>query len=47
MSKYPNIAFDVADINKSINPEVERKYGAYTLKFHEHTLRYVVEVLQA
>lgn len=46
-NQYPLINFDTRAVNKDINPDVSRKYGEYTVKFHEHTLRYVVEVLQA
>lgn len=46
MEMYPWIVFGTDSINKTINPEIERRYMNYVLKFHEHTLRYVVEVLE-
>ena len=46
MALHPSILFKTDSLQKEINPEVAKKYGIYTLKFHEHTLRYVVEVLE-
>lgn len=43
---YTDITFDTDGLNRAINPDIRRVYGKYALKFHEHTLRYVVEVLQ-
>lgn len=47
MKLHSEISFITDGLHKSINPEIERKYDHFTLKFHEHTLRYVVEILQA
>ncbi len=43
---HPDLAFETGAISKSLNPEVALRYGEYCTKFHEFSLRYVVEVLE-
>ena len=43
---YPDLPFETGAISKNLNPEVALRYGKYCAKFHEFSLRYVVEVLE-
>ena len=47
MAKHPELEFETSSLHKEINPEIERAYVGAKLKFHEHPLRYVVQVLEA
>jgi predicted metalloenzyme YecM len=45
IKNHPHIKFDKRAINKTINPEIIIKYGELSVKFHHHTLEYVIEFL--
>lgn len=42
MNKYSHIHFDTKDLIKNINPDIRRKYGDISVKFHQQSLEYVV-----
>lgn len=42
MEKYSYIQFDTRAMGKEINPEIARNYTGYSVKFHHHTLEYIV-----
>lgn len=46
IKKYPRIKFDTSSSSKEINPDIIRKYGDFSVKFHHNTLEYIIEYLQ-
>jgi len=46
MKKYPNIKFDLRDIDKKINPDIKIKYAGFSVKFHHKPLEYIIKYEQ-
>ena len=46
MKLYKNIEFGTKAMSKEINPDITRKYGWCSVKFHHATLEYVIKYLQ-
>lgn len=46
LSLYPNMNFETKALKKEINPDVSLKYDDFKVKFHEHTLEYVIKNLE-
>jgi len=42
---HQNINFDTKGMTKKINPEIRISYGAYSVKFHNFNLAYVIKYL--
>lgn len=42
---YPKLSFKTKGINKKVNPEISLKYKNFAVKFHHHTLEYVIRYL--
>ncbi len=45
MSLYPSLTFKTKGMSKEVNPEISRKYGDLAVKFHHHTIEYVIRYL--
>ena len=45
MQLYPGVQFDVKSASKAVNPEIRIQYGELSVKFHHHTLEYVIKYL--
>ena len=45
MQQHPQVPFDLRAANKAINPELVRDYEGFAVKFHHHTLEYVIRYL--
>lgn len=46
MNQYTDIDFDKKAIDKKINPDIGIDYDWVRVKFHHHTLEYVIEYLE-
>ena len=46
IESYPTIDFDLKGMNKKINRDVRIQFEGCSAKFHEHSLKYVIEVLE-
>lgn len=45
MQRYPQLTFDTRSAHKGVNPEISRDYEGMAVKFHHHTLEYVIRFL--
>lgn len=45
MSLYPALTFKTKGMSKEVNPDISRKYGDLAVKFHHHTIEYVIRYL--
>ncbi len=43
--RYSQIEFDESELSKVINPSLRIKFGDMSVKFHEHSLEYVIKYL--
>jgi uncharacterized protein len=46
MAEYPGIRWHTGSMSKEINPDISIKYPGLSVKFHHHTLEYVIEYLE-
>ena len=46
MKMYPQLKFDQTKKSKLINPHIARNYNAFSVKFHHHSLEYVIKHFQ-
>jgi len=46
ISTYSTIGFDLKGMSKAINPDVRIQLLGSSVKFHEHSLKYVIEILE-
>jgi len=45
IEKYPDINFKTKGMNKAVNPDISIKFPEGAVKFHHHTLEYVIKYL--
>jgi predicted metalloenzyme YecM len=45
LEQYPNLKFKTKALSKSINPDVSLQFDGFAVKFHEHSLAYVIQYL--
>lgn len=45
MGRYSTLSFKTKGMSKKVNPEISRKYGDLAVKFHHHTIEYVIRYL--
>lgn len=45
MKKYANLSFKTKGMQKTVNPEISRKYERLSVKFHHHPIEYVIKYL--
>lgn len=45
MSLYSSLTFKTKGMSKEVNPEISRKYGDLAVKFHHHTIEYVIRYM--
>ncbi len=43
MAKYSNLKFITKALSKRINPDIKRKYNDCSVKFHYHSLEYIIK----
>lgn len=43
---YPQINWDTTGIAKNVNPDIFVRYDNFTVKFHQHSIEYVVKYLE-
>jgi len=43
IKQYPQVDFDTKSMNNKINPDVKIDYSGYSVKFHHHSLKEVIE----
>ena len=43
MNQYRGKWFDISKVAKPINPDIKLKYNDLTVKFHQHSLEYVIK----
>lgn len=41
--RYPQVKWDLSDLGKPINADVRVRYDGISVKFHRHSLAYVIE----
>ena len=46
MRKHPRATFNEKARGKKINPDISINYGEHSVKFHHHSLAYVIEYLE-
>ena len=45
MGRYSALPFKTKGMSKEVNPEISREYGDLAVKFHHHTIEYVIRYL--
>jgi len=45
MQKHSHLSFKTKGMSKAVNPEISLRYDDFAVKFHHHTLAYVIEFL--
>ncbi len=45
IQKHPHLNFKTKGMSKAVNPEISLRYDDFAVKFHHHSLAYVIEFL--
>lgn len=45
LEQYPNLTFKTKALTKKINPDISLQFDGFAVKFHEHSLEYVIQYL--
>ncbi len=45
INRYPKTAFDKKGLSKTVNPDLRLKFNDLSVKFHQHSLEYVMKFL--
>ena len=46
MRSFPHLKFDTKGMHKGVNPEIRLIYEGFSVKFHHHSLAYVIRYLE-
>lgn len=46
LKMYPQINWDTTGMSKKVNPDIFVRYDGFVIKFHQHSIEYVVKYLE-